>query len=47
MQHLLRLDSLPPLPNHLRNMRNLDDGVGLDNAQEVLLEQCVVQRGKM
>ena len=41
------LDRLPPLPDLLRDVLDLDDRVRLDDAEEVLLEQRVVQRGEM
>ncbi len=41
----LQLDLLPPLPDLLRDVLDLDDRVGLDDAEEVLFEQCVVECG--
>ena len=43
----LELDSLPSLSYLLRDVLNLDDGVGLDDAEEVLLEKRIVQCGEM
>ena len=40
----LSLNTLPLLPHQLRDVRNLDRRVRLDDAQEVLLEEVVVQR---
>ena len=43
----LELDSLPSLSYLLRDVLNLDDGVGLDDAEKVLFEKGVVQRRKV
>ena len=43
----LELDRLPPLPDLLRDVLDLDDRVRLDDAEQVLLEQRVVQRGEV
>lgn len=42
--YALRLNALPLLPHELRDMRNLDGRVRLDDPEEVLLEEVVVQR---
>ena len=43
----LEFDRLSALSYLLRDVLDLDDRVGLDDAEEVLLEECVVQRGEM
>ena len=43
----LQLDGLAALPDLLRDVLDLDERVRLDDAQQVLLEQRVVQRGQM
>ena len=39
--------TVPTLKELRRNVRDLDDGVGLDDAQEVLLEEGVVEGGEV
>ena len=43
-RHLLRLDALALLPDLLRDVLDLDDRVRLDDPEEVLLQQCVIER---
>ncbi len=43
----LQLDRLPALADLLRDVLDLDDQVWLDDAEQILLEQGVVQRGQV
>ena len=43
----LELDGLAALPDLLRDVLDLDERVRLDDAQQVLLEQRVVERGEV
>ena len=43
----LELDGLPALLDLFRNISHLNGGIWLNDAQEVLFQQCVVKSGKM
>ena len=43
----LGFDSLPLLTHQLGHMCNLDTGVGLDDAEEVLFEEVIVEGGEV
>ena len=43
----LQFDGLSALPDLLRDVFDLDDRVGLDDPEQILLQQGVVQRGQM
>ena len=42
--HVLELDRLPALADLLRDILYLNDRVRLDDPEEVLLQQCVIER---
>ena len=44
---VLEFHGLSALADLLRDILDLDDGVGLDDAKKVLLEKGVVQRGEV
>ena len=43
-RHVLKLDRLPALADLLRDILYLNDRVRLDDPEEVLLQQCVIER---
>jgi hypothetical protein len=44
MKYPLRLNSLSPLANRVRDVCNLNDRIWLNDAQEVLFKQRIIQR---
>ena len=47
MRYVLGLDGLPPLTDYLRDMLDLDGGIGFDDTRKILLQEGVIERSEM